>query len=36
MLNSKTYYGESGYLQMLATVLKHGVDVPDRTGVGSS
>ena len=35
MLNGKTYYGESGYLQMLATVLKHGVDVPDRTGVGS-
>ncbi len=35
MFNGKTYYGEKGYLEMMADVLEHGVDVPDRTGVGS-
>lgn len=35
MINGKTYYGEQGYLQMMADVLEKGVDVPDRTGVGS-
>lgn len=35
MFNGKTYYGEKGYLEMMADILNHGVDVPDRTGVGS-
>lgn len=32
---SKIYYGEKGYLLMLSEIYHHGVDVPDRTGVGS-
>lgn len=28
------YFGEQGYLQLLADTLEHGCDVPDRTGVG--
>lgn len=28
------YYNESGYLQLLQNILEHGVDTPDRTGVG--
>jgi thymidylate synthase len=35
MLNGQTYYGETGYLAMMRDVLERGVDVPDRTGVGS-
>ena len=35
MINGQTYYGEKGYLQLMADVLYKGVDVPDRTGVGS-
>lgn len=30
-----TYYGEDGYLCLVNNVLKKGVSVPDRTGVGS-
>lgn len=29
------YYGEAGYMALMRDVLDHGVDVPDRTGVGS-
>lgn len=29
------YKGEQGYLDLMRDVLTHGVDVPDRTGVGS-
>jgi len=35
MLNGKTYYGEKGFLSLMADVLEKGADVPDRTGVGS-
>lgn len=35
MMNGKIYHGEIGYLQMVADILNYGVDVPDRTGVGS-
>jgi len=35
MFNGKTYYGEEGYLSLMADVLENGSDVPDRTGVGS-
>jgi len=28
------YFGQRGYLQMLADILEYGCDVPDRTGVG--
>jgi thymidylate synthase len=35
MINGNTYYGEAGYLLMMKDVLQNGVDVPDRTGVGS-
>lgn len=34
MRPQKHYYGERGYMQMLADVMKYGSDVPDRTGVG--
>lgn len=29
------YFGESGYMQMIGDVLDKGVDIPDRTGVGT-
>ena len=29
-----TYKNEEGYLQLLSDILEHGVDIPDRTGVG--
>lgn len=29
------YFGERGYMQMMGDVLDHGVDIPDRTGVGT-
>lgn len=35
MINGKTYYGEKGFLNLMADILKDGVEVPDRTGVGS-
>jgi thymidylate synthase len=35
MFNGQIYYGERGYLQLMADILNKGVDVPDRTGVGS-
>jgi thymidylate synthase len=35
MINGKTYEGEMGYLGMIHDILLHGVEVPDRTGVGS-
>lgn len=35
MFNGITYKGEEGYLKMVSDILWMGVDVPDRTGVGS-
>lgn len=35
MFNGKTYYGERGYIELMADILNNGSDVPDRTGVGS-
>lgn len=35
MFLGNTYYGESGYCQLLEDTLTFGVDIPDRTGVGS-
>ncbi|MGH1461211.1 MAG: thymidylate synthase [Neptuniibacter sp.] len=35
MFNGTVYKGESGYLRMVNDILHLGVDVPDRTGVGS-
>lgn len=35
MINGRTYYGESGYLALMWDVLEQGVDVTDRTGVGT-
>ena len=29
-----TYKNEEGYLQLLSDILEHGVDIPDRTGMG--
>lgn len=31
---SNVYFGEAGYVQLLQEVLKNGVEIPDRTGVG--
>lgn len=31
---STIYYNEQGYLQLVRDTLAHGVDIPDRTGVG--
>lgn len=35
MFNGQVYYGELGYLQLLSDVFRNGVEIPDRTGVGS-
>jgi thymidylate synthase len=35
MLNGNVYKNELGYIQLMKDVLKNGVEVPDRTGVGS-
>lgn len=29
------YFNERGYIQLMSDVIEHGVDVPDRTGVGT-
>ena len=28
------YYNEAGYIQLLQNIIEHGIDTPDRTGVG--
>jgi thymidylate synthase len=35
MFNGTTYYGERGYIQLMRDILNKGVDVSDRTGVGT-
>ena len=35
MLNGNIYHGEQGYIDLMRDILERGVDVPDRTGVGS-
>ncbi len=34
-MNNDVFYGEYGYVKLVDHILRNGVDVPDRTGVGS-
>tara|TARA_Y100001972_G_scaffold122251_1_gene167515 strand:+ start:8138 stop:9040 length:903 start_codon:yes stop_codon:yes gene_type:complete len=35
VFNGKLYQGERGYIELIGDILSKGVDIPDRTGVGS-